>query len=136
MVAAALEAALVNMVECYPEEARSCAKAPRGNKAFTQWSLAELLDVAKCVGWLPARLIPRHDEFDSEKALVGDYAEVVREIRNLVHAGRYVTDYRDIDVTNEHLALSFDVLDGVLDHLLARLGDSLRSAVERAESPS
>jgi alkanesulfonate monooxygenase SsuD/methylene tetrahydromethanopterin reductase-like flavin-dependent oxidoreductase (luciferase family) len=134
MVGAALEAALLNMAECYPEEARASAKAPRGNKALTQWNFAELLDVAKDLGWLPARFIREQDEFDSEIALVGDYAEVVREIRNLVHAGRYVADYRDTDVTRKHLTLSLEVLQAAVDHLLAKVEGSLRPKLARLDS--
>jgi hypothetical protein len=133
MASAVLEASLLSVAECYPEQARSSCKAPRGNKPFDRWTLAQLLDVAKDLGWLPAQLTYGEDEFDSERALVGDYAEVVREIRNLVHAGRYLADYKD-DVTEDQLTLSFEVLQAVSDHLYAKVEQSLLAEMGRRDA--
>ncbi len=132
MAGAALEAGLLAMAECYPEEVLDWAETQADRKLPkepTKWYLADLLDAAKSLGWLPASLMA-HDEFDSDRALVGDYAEVVREIRNLVHAGRYVRDYADMEIAKEHLVLSLEVLEAAFDWLFSRLAESLKEAAK------
>lgn len=128
MVGAALEGALLAMAQCYPEEVQAWARKRPGRKLrrdFRRWNLVDLLAVSKHLGWLPAVRRP-HDESDADKPLIGDYAEVVREIRDLVHAGRYVREYSEEVISQEHLELSFDVLDAASDWLYAKLEASLR----------
>jgi hypothetical protein len=58
---------------------------------------------------------------------------VVREIRNLVHAGRYLADYKD-DVTEDQLTLSLEVLQAVSDHLYAKVEQSLLAEMGRRDA--
>ena len=97
MLGSALEALLILMVNVYDEEASGTGLIPmkkkkgkdvKRPKPLVDWDLAELLRVAKAANWLPAGL-NMDEEWNSRKARVGDYAEVARRVRNLVHAGKY-----------------------------------------------
>ena len=94
MMGAAFEAMLLSFANCYPAEALTSSAAPRRKgkiKPLTEWSLADLLAVAKERTWLPSVLSTSQD-WDGAKAQIGDYGEVVREIRNLVHPARYAVN--------------------------------------------
>ncbi len=89
----ALETLLILTVNCFPEKAVATGHAPKKNgkaKPLLDWDLSALLKVAKAAGWLPSGLA-LDDRWCSRKALVGDYAEVVRMARNLAHPARYGT---------------------------------------------
>ena len=95
MIGAALEADLIAMCECYSDEIPEelIPKQKNGNpKHLSKWSFFELLQVARKCGWLPAR-IELGDEWDQKKAHIGDYAVALKDIRNLVHASRYIEDF-------------------------------------------
>lgn len=92
MIGAALEASLLAFANCYPDEALSSTVAPNKGgtiKPLAEWSLAELLAVAKERGWLPSSL-SLSEEWDEKKAHIGDWAEILRQIRNLIHPTRWV----------------------------------------------
>jgi hypothetical protein len=85
------------------EEAEKTGKipSPRGKpKPLLKWDLAELLTVAQKAGWLPSALDLK-DDWNWRKAKVGDYAEVVRMMRNLAHPARYLKDHHGRRVTNK-----------------------------------
>jgi hypothetical protein len=135
MVGAALEAMLLGFMDCYSDEAALSAEAPRRHgrtKPISDWSLAELLAVARERGWLPSGLSPDED-WDDAKADIGDYGEVVRQMRNLVHPARYAEDFPRKRITQRYLESVFEILDAASDHLLAKLGHSLRAAFEEEE---
>jgi hypothetical protein len=105
MAGAELETALLLMVAAYPKEAAATNKLPRQKKTtkpLLEWHLGELLRVAKAAGWLPAALDHAKDEWNGKKAKIGDYAEVVRDIRNLAHPARYMEDHYKKRVTQKH----------------------------------
>jgi hypothetical protein len=87
--------------------------------------LGELLRVAKAAGWLPSALLYGEDEWSSTKAKVGDYAEVLRDLRNLVHPARYMEDHYRKRVTRKHLDLVFDTINAASSWLYARVEKSL-----------
>jgi hypothetical protein len=130
---AAFEALLLAFVNCYPDEASASQAAPRRRGALRpllDWSLADLLAVAKERNWLPSRL-SSDDEWDEARAQIGDYGEVIREIRNLVHLARYAVDFPRKRITKRYLESAFEIFDVANDYLLNKIGDSLREAVER-----
>lgn len=103
MIGAAFEAVLLSFINCYPEEAYASKAAPRKHgkiKPFAEWSLRDLLAVAKERSWLPSGLSPEGD-WDTLKAAIGDYGEVLRHIRNLVHPIRYACDFSGKRITNK-----------------------------------
>ena len=119
MLGSALEALLVLMINVYDEEADATGRVPtKGGKSepLLAWDLAELLRVAKATNWLPTGLA-LDDDWNSRKAKVGDYAEVVRMIRNLAHPGRYVKEHLGRRVTKKYLQRQFDVVDACRDWL-------------------
>jgi len=91
MAGAALETSLVLMISLFQEDVGMVADLPAkggGIKPLMEWRFRDLLNVAKATGWLPAALNYGVDDWSDEKAKVGDYAEVVREMRDLT---RHVT---------------------------------------------
>jgi hypothetical protein len=128
MAGAELETTLLLMVNVYPDEAAATGKAPHRKgklKSLTEWSLAELLKVAKAAGWLPSALEYGQDDWDRKRAEAGDYAEVVREMRNLAHPVRYMEDHYRQHVTKRHLEWVFDAIDAGNGWLFARIEKSL-----------
>lgn len=133
MLGAALEANLIAMVDFHLNEVSACKKAPRRSKGSVKkllnWQLGELLGVASELGWLPASEPLGNDPKDW---LVGDHAQVVRILRNLIHPGRYVKEYAGFQFTAETLTASFNSLDGVYLHLHAALSKKMEEPQEQA----
>lgn len=121
MIGSGLEAMLMLMVNAHPEDAGATGAIPmRGGKAvpLIDWNLGQLLKVAKAAEWLPSGL-ELHDNWNTRRATVGDYAEASREIRNLVHAGNYLKSHFRRRVTAKYLQQQFDVALACRDWLAA-----------------
>jgi|SRR6266540_1542482 hypothetical protein len=128
MLGSALEALLILMVNCYPEEAERTRLVPmtKGVKRpLLQWNLADLLNVAKAANWLPSGLTLGGD-WSGRKAKVGDHAEVVRMVRNMVHPARYVADHYRSRITAKYLQRQFEIVLLCRDWLAERNNKSLR----------
>jgi len=135
MIGAAFEAMLLSFVNCYPEEAAKSTAAPRKKgtiRPLIDWSLANLLAVTKERNWLPSAL-STDDDWDDAKAQIGDYGELIKEIRNLVHPARYAIDWPHRRITKKYLEAVFEILDVANDYLLHKIHSSLREAIEREE---
>ena len=79
-------------------------------KPLLEWSLGELIDAARDSGWLPTGLA-QEDDWNPRKAKIkGDYANVLKQIRNLVHPNRYITDFPKSRMTKRRLKLCFKYL--------------------------
>jgi hypothetical protein len=112
MLGSAFETLLILMINCFCDEAEQTGKIPRKKgkpKPLLDWQLVELLRVAKAAKWLPAALNPDED-WNSRKARIGDYAEVVRMMRNLAHPARYLKDHYRKRVTNKYLQRQFELV--------------------------
>lgn len=132
MLGAALEAGLIGMVHCFPDEVARVEGAPRmaGElKPLLRWSLAELLRVAKTLGWLPSGL-QLGEPWDQRRAHVGDHAEVVRMLRNFVHPASYLSEHSGKRVTSKHFVHAFEVLEVAQNHLHHNLIEALRATIE------
>jgi hypothetical protein len=132
MMGAALEASLLAFVNCYPDEALCSPNVPTKEgktKPLVKWSLAELLTVAKERGWLPSGLSP-NQQWAARNAHIGDYAEALRQTRDLVHPIRYALDLPQKRVTKRYLERSFEIFEVATDYLLNKIGESLRAAFE------
>lgn len=132
MIGAALEASLLAFANCYPDEALHSTVAPtkRGSiKPLAEWSLAELLAVAKERGWLPSAL-SLNEQWATRRAHIGDYAEALRQIRNLVHPLRYMLDLPRKRITKRYLEASFEIFEVATEYLMSKTGESLRAALE------
>lgn len=135
MLGSALEALLMNMVDLYADEVEKTGRIPKSkNKAkpLLKWDLAELLSVAKATGWLPSAL-DLSDDWNWRKAKVGDYAEVVRMMRNLTHPARYLQDHGGRRVTDRYLQRQFEIVLACRDWLAAHNNRELLRAMEEEE---
>jgi hypothetical protein len=124
MLGAACEAALLGMVDCTSEAVRREPEAGKilGKKAVEQLSLADLLAIAEAMGWLPRALDPRRDAtFSNRRAQVGDYVDVLRMIRNLIHPGKWMSDQHGTRITRRYLDYCFDVVDVIRDRIVREL---------------
>jgi hypothetical protein len=127
MLGSALETFLILMINCYADEADQTGKIPivKGKpKPLLDWKFLELLRVAKAAQWLPSAL-NLNDDWSSRKARIGDYAEVVRMVRNLVHPAAYAADHRGRRVTRKYLQRQFEVVLLCRDWLAERNNKSL-----------
>ena len=106
MATAALEGALLAFANVYLEEVPDAALPMRrgGAKELLEWTLADLLGVAKKCKWLPVGL-EKGQKWSTRSAKLGDYAEAAREVRNLVHTGRHVQDLPRQRVSARQLSL-------------------------------
>jgi hypothetical protein len=92
----------------------------------------ELLAVARELNWLPAGL-SLEAEWNSAHAEIGDYVEVVRQIRNLIHPVRYANDFSRIRVTKKYLEACFEIVDSATDYLYLPVNESLKIMLEEKE---
>lgn len=140
MLGAALEASVLGMALCFPDDLKQSTVAPRYKggkpKPPEKWSLGELLEVAKERGWLPGGL-PADADIGVEHALdagyIGDCAEVVRETRNLLHAGKHISEYVEVIVGPQHYEQSCGVLEVAFWYLRDCLESELRNHMEEQE---
>lgn len=127
MLGSALETLLVLMINIYADEAEQTGKVPtvKGKpKPLLDWQFVELLRVAKAAKWLPS-VLNLEDRWSNKTARIGDYAEVVRQVRNLAHPARYVEDHRGKRVNAKYLRRQFEVVLLCRDWLSERNNKSL-----------
>jgi hypothetical protein len=135
MIGAAFEAELVAMCHCCSDMIPSELIPRKKNgkeKHLLEWSFFQLLRVARECGWLPSGL-SLGEEWDHKKAHVGDYAIVVQQIRNLVHASCYIKDFQRSRLTKRRMELCFKTLDVASDYLMVVVHALLKETVEERE---
>jgi hypothetical protein len=96
--------------------------------------LADLLRVAKSADWLQAGLA-LGGPWNKRRAKIGDYAEVVRLVRNLVHPAKYLEEHRGKRVTAKHLHQQFEVVDACIEWLTHHIEKSLREHTQGDGAP-
>lgn len=136
MLGSVLETLLILMVNIYPEEVEQTGKFPTNpnkRKSLLKWDLADLLTVAKAANWLPFAL-ELSDVWSSRKARIGDYAEVVRMVRNLAHPARYAKDHYRRRVTAKHLQFQFEVVQSCRSWLADHNAKSLLEHMAMADA--
>jgi hypothetical protein len=125
MVGAALEAGLIALVHVREDEIIAWPEFPkrRGRvRPLLDWDFASLLRAARYAGWLP-RNIADDEEFSHKRAAHGDYAELLRQVRNLVHPTRHLEDFGRMRMTRQRLNFLLDVLR-YLSHSLSGVASS------------
>jgi hypothetical protein len=136
ILGSALETDLMLMVNVFADEAEATGKLPtrKGKpKPLLEWDLAELLRVAKAAKWLPTSDNPNHN-FHLKKAKIGDFAELVRQMRNLAHPARYRKDHSRKRVTARYLQRQFDLVEICRDWLVAHNNKALREALKAMDN--
>lgn len=128
LMGAAMEAILLSTANCFPEIVASAKYAPKKKngkiRRLDRWTLVDLLAVVKELNWLPSGLSPE-DEWNSVNAKIGDYVNVVRQIRNLIHPVRYLNDFGRKRFTKKCLEACFEIVDIAVDYLSSLINDSL-----------
>jgi hypothetical protein len=135
MIGAALEADLLATCDCYSDEIPEelIPKQKNGKpKRLLDWTLFQLLRVARECGWLPAHLNVQ-EEWDEKRADIGDYAVVLKDMRNLVHASRHIADFPKSRVTKRRMEMCFEILEVASTHLQGKLHQSLKVAIKEEE---
>jgi hypothetical protein len=131
LLGAQLEGMLLAMCAMYPKEVRKwfAQQAPkrRPKTAIDQWRLDTLSRVARDLGWLPTRSNSRAPR------KVGDWVDLLRELRNLVHPGKHLRDYPKIRISKLHLSDAEAVFDSAHGWLLSKVTSDLKRAIEREE---
>lgn len=125
---AALGALLLVMLHVYADEVDAAGQVVmfRGRaKHVFDWKFSEMLRVASGMGWLPTGL-PKGGKWITRRAKIGDYAEVLRQTRNLIHPARYVLDLSPARVPKRYLEGSIEVFEVASQHLYAKVLSSLR----------
>jgi hypothetical protein len=128
MLGAALEATLLVFANCYAEEVAFSADTQRkqiSSNPLARWTLAELLAVSKLLQWLPSGL-SKEENWSRARARIGDYAEVVRQIRNHIHPARYAEDFHRKRATKRYFDYVYEILDVATDYLVQKSKASLR----------
>jgi hypothetical protein len=129
----ALETQLTAMVHIYADEVEQAGlvvKRRGAAKPLLDWTLADLLKVAAGMKWLP-RGLKDGEKWNRRRAQIGDYAEVMRHVRNLVHPARYLRDHSPSRITRKYVAQSLEVLELAVKWLEAVVHRSLRESMEQ-----
>lgn len=133
---AAIEAGLLATSKCYPSQVRKTGKYRSKNKKhrnLDKWGFFDLLELGRELKWIPSRIpmgkIARASRITPKSALangdLGYFANVVREIRNLVHPGVYLRNMRNVKITKSYYQFCFEVEDVVFDYLYKKLEASI-----------
>ena len=123
-----MEALLLSSANCFPEIVTLAKSAPKRNgkvRPLREWSFFNLLRVAEELSWLPS-VLSEKDDWNDAKAEIGDYVDVVRQIRNLVHPARYAGDFTGKKVTKKYYEACFRIVEAASDHLLEIIKASLK----------
>jgi hypothetical protein len=118
MAPSALEAVLLAKVNLeLLDEKRKLSKRFKEKlrkKSLVRLTLGELIKAAREAGWFP--FVPDEEiERNLRKAKIGNLMEVVKEIRNMLHPGKWLRDYPDIKhINKEHFEASYSILKGAI----------------------
>jgi len=128
MAGACLETSLLMMVHLYGNELETAGFVPKMKQKYKplfKWTFKELVLAARGMNWLPTGL-QIGAEWNTRRAKIGDYAEVLRQFRNLVHPVRYLQDHSPSRVTIKHLKMNIDIVELACEHLGAKVNASLQ----------
>ncbi len=132
MLGGALEAVLVATAMSFWGEAKRARCVPKKSgkvRPVAGWDLGQLLGVARELRWLPAGL-DRGQTWDVRRAKIGDYADALRQVRNLVHPGSYLRTQSPARVTKRYLEMYFEVLDVSVGWLQHKVVEDLRNRLD------
>jgi len=105
------------------------------------WTLKDLLDLANEMKWLPSNLplgqIARESGIDQNEALkqgdVGYFADVVRDVRNMIHLGRSLRVWPGVKVTKRCFDFVQETVQIVYDYLYDKLITLIKNSPEFKE---
>lgn len=136
---AALEAGLLAMAICYSSEIKKTyvyveLKKRKGRIHLRDLTLSVLLQLARELEWIPSNLpinkVARESGIDPDQALakgdVGYFADVVREIRNLVHPSNFLERHPRRHLTKKYFEFCYEMLEIVFEYFYAKLVSSIK----------
>jgi hypothetical protein len=106
-----------------------------------KWQLSQLLDLSRELNWIPSSLpvgeIARTSGVEPDEALkrgdVGYFADHVREVRDMIHPGRYVRLWSGMPITNEFVESVEETVSVVNEILEAKLHETMKNSAEFQE---
>lgn len=129
MLGSGVECALILFTDAYFDEALKTGVFPKGKggamKSLLDWTFAENLRVAKAAKWLPSGLKPGIRFRHQKSAKIGDYMELVRRLRNLVHAARYAQDHHRKRITKRYFDYAEEICGIAKDWLVEKVHSDL-----------
>lgn len=135
LIGAAMETILLATANCFTGNVLSSRSAPKKKgkiKRLDEFRFIDLIAVAKELNWLPSELSPK-DDWNNTKVKIGDYVEVVRQIRNLIHPVRYINDFGRKRVTKKYYDACYEIVNTAVDHLDSIINNSLSIMLEERE---
>lgn len=134
MLAATLEGMLLAMCNMFDGEVATVLSTmpqdTRPQAHLLRWDLNELIIVARRLNWLPAR------EKERGRFKIGDWVELLRDLRNLVHLGRHVREYPKVRLRAVVFHNAREVFDAASDWILNRLHEDIRKRMEAERKPT
>ena len=128
---AALEALLIAMCLVYPDEVkrttvyRTRRFRLKRSKAL-ELGLYELVEIAGELGWFPSKIVT----LGRRKTTLAQLAHGVRDIRNLVHAGRWGREFAT-KINKGTYTATKEIFDVAHSWLLHHVEESLRRRMKR-----
>lgn len=134
---AALEAVLPENCYGYIEKVQQtniCRSGKiRNEKDFLKLDLNNLIEISYELRWLKNdELYDRNGNLVEMRALMG----LVKEIRNLIHPGKWCRDYKNIDIAEEHYKDVSLIMNLVIKKLLHRGADDGFPVLKKAGTGS
>jgi hypothetical protein len=129
MLGAALEGSLLALCSLYPKEVAAAMAALPSDKRpkgpMDRWTLDNLIRVANHLGWLPQRKGTRGP------FKIGDWVQLLRDLRNLAHPGRHLREYPRITVAAVNFRSAEEVFEAANDWLYRKVERDLLKAIEK-----
>jgi hypothetical protein len=114
---ATVEAMLIAVINLFCDKARPVAIAKKLKlEDLLKWDLGKLLEVAKDAKLLPEKL-NLHPKMDPRPVKDSVATDRIREVRNLVHPGRYVRKPSGKEVTKDELDTQYATCHAAYDYL-------------------
>jgi len=128
MVGAALEASLLSMVAIYRNEVKPVLpKKKLKESEMLKWGLHDLLQISFEAGWLPYAKTS-----NPNKGEIGDWLlNYVKGLRNLVHPGRCIKEFRELSIRKKHFDFSVELFKLAKDHLLNKVENNILKTLSK-----
>jgi hypothetical protein len=142
MYAARMEAEILAMALVHESEVIASNTYQQERKHdLRKWQLKSLLDLSRELNWIPSSLpmgvIARKSGVESDEALkrgdVGCFADHVREVRDMIHPGRYLRLWSGVPITNEFVESVEETVTVVNEVLENKIHESIKNSPEFQE---
>jgi len=140
VLGAALEAGLLATATCYRSQVRRAVTYRRlKGMPLEKWGLFDLLGLARELKWVPSQLplgtSARVSSLTPDKALkekdVAYFADIVRELRNTIHPGKYWRQWKGLKIKKRHFEFCYEMTEIVFEHLYQKLASSITDALTK-----